>query len=53
MKYYYNEKEKTIAVATNFSYNPVPKGFKEITKERYEELQEELNKSSEETEATE
>lgn len=43
MNYYYNETEKSFAVTTNFKYNPVPKGFVEITKEEYERLQEELN----------
>lgn len=44
MTYYYNETEKSFAVTTNFKYNPIPKGFVEITKEEYERLQEELNK---------
>ena len=43
MNYYYNETEKSFAVTTNFKYNPIPKGFIEITKEEYERLQEELN----------
>ena len=43
MNYYYNEQEKSFAVTTNFKYNPVPKGFVEITKDEYERLQEELN----------
>ena len=42
MNYYYNEKENSFAVTTNFKYNPVPKGFVEITKEDYDRLQEEL-----------
>ena len=41
--YYYNETEKSFAVTTNFKYNPVPKGFVEITKEEYDRLQEEVN----------
>ena len=41
--YYYNENEKSFAVTTNFKYNPVPKGFVEITKEEYDRLQEEVN----------
>ena len=49
MNYYYNEKENSFAVTTNFKYNPVPKGFVEITKEEYERLQEELNAQKEET----
>ena len=44
MNYYYNETSKCFAVTTNFKYNPVPKGFVEITKEEYERLQEEVNK---------
>ena len=44
MNYYYNETEKSFAVTTNFEYNPIPKGFKKISKAKYEELQEELNK---------
>ena len=44
MNYYYNEKEKSIAVTTNFKYNPIPNGYREITKEEYDRLQEELNK---------
>ena len=43
MNYYYNETSKSFAVTTNFKYNPVPKGFVEITKEEYDRLQEELN----------
>ena len=43
MTYYYNETEHSFAVTTNFKYNPIPKGFVEITKEEYERLQEELN----------
>ena len=44
MNYYYNEKENSFAVTTNFKYKPIPKGFKEITKEEYDRLKEELNK---------
>ena len=43
MTYYYNETEHSFAVTTNFKYNPVPKGFVEITKEEYERLKEEEN----------
>ena len=43
MNYYYNETEHYFAVTTNFKYNPIPKGFVEITKEDYDRLQEELN----------
>ena len=53
MNYYYNETERCFAVTTNFAYNPVPKGYVEITKEEYEILQEELNKASEEAENAE
>ena len=53
MNYYYNETEKSFAVTTNFKYNPVPKGFVEITKEEYERLQEELKKSYEKTKESE
>ena len=49
MNYYYNENEKSFAITTNFKYNPVPKGFVEITKEDYERLQEELKKAFEES----
>ena len=51
MNYYYNETEHSFAVTTNFKYNPVPKGFVEITKEEYEILQE-LKKDSEEAKAS-
>lgn len=47
MNYYYNETEKSFAVTTNFAYNPIPKGFKKISKAKYEELQEELNAQNE------
>ena len=47
MTYYYNENEKMLSVATNFSYNPIPTGFVEVTKEEYERLQEEVNKKEE------
>lgn len=50
MNYYYNETERCFAVTTNFAYNPVPTGFVEITKERYDELQEELAQSNEDNE---
>ena len=43
MNYYYNETEKSFAVTTNFKYNPIPNGYREITKEEYDRLQEELN----------
>ena len=47
--YYYNKDENSFALTTNFKYNPVPKGFVEISKEEYERLQEELNAQKEET----
>ena len=53
MNYYYNETEKSFAVTTNFKYNPIPKGFVEITKEEYERLQEELKKAYEKTKESE
>ena len=42
MKYYYNEAENSFAIYTNFVPKPKPKGYREITKEEYEELQEQL-----------
>ena len=53
MNYYYNETENSFAVTTNFKYNPIPKGFVEITKEKYDRLQEELKKSYEKTKESE
>ena len=44
--YYYNETEKSFAVTTNFAYSPIPKGFKKISKAKYEELQAELNQEN-------
>lgn len=49
MNYYYNETEKSFAVTTNFEYKTTPEGYVEISKERYEELQEELNAQNEDT----
>ena len=37
-KYYYNESENSFYIAENFVPNKSPKGFVEISKERYEEL---------------
>lgn len=48
-KFTNKEIEYSFAVTTNFKYNPIPKGFVEITKEEYERLQEELNDQKEET----
>ena len=45
--YYYNETTNSFVIATNFSYKTTPKGYRKITKERYEELQEELNAQNE------
>lgn len=53
MNYYYNETEKSFAVTTNFAYSPIPKGFKKISKAKYEELQEELNAQNENEENNE
>lgn len=55
MNYYYNEVEKSFAVTTNFEYDPIPKGYKKISKAKYDELIEELNnqENSEQTETTE
>ena len=53
MNYYYNEQQNSFAVTTNFKYNPVPKGFVEITKEEYERLQEEYERLQEEETTTE
>ena len=53
MNYYYNETKRSFAVTTNFKYNPVPKGFVEITKEEDERLQEELKKAYEKTKESE
>ncbi len=46
MNYYYNETEKSFAITTNFAYSPIPKGFKKISKAKYEELQAELNQEN-------
>lgn len=53
MNYYYNETEKSFAVTTNFVYDKTPKGFKKISKAKYEELQEELNAQNENEENNE
>ena len=47
MKYYYNEQENSFAITTNFDFKKTPKGYKEISKEQYEELQEQINNSKE------
>ena len=43
MKYYYNQAENSFAIATNFIPDKTPDGYVEISEERYNELQEELN----------
>lgn len=43
MEYYFNEKENSFFIAANFVPQATPKGFKKITKKKYEELQEEIN----------
>ena len=53
MNYYYNETEKSFAVTTNFKYNPIPKGYREVTEEEYKELQEELKQESQNDDKTE
>lgn len=37
MKYYYNESANCYAVTTNFEYEKVPEGFKEITEKKFNE----------------
>ncbi|MBO7691654.1 MAG: hypothetical protein J6T10_03350 [Methanobrevibacter sp.] len=44
MEYYFNEQENSFFIAANFVPQATPKGFKKITKKKYEELQEELEK---------
>jgi len=48
--YYYNENEKAFAITTNFAYDPIPEGFKKISKAKYEELQEEIKQENKEGE---
>lgn len=43
MEYYFNEQENSFFIAANFVPQATPKGFKKITKKKYEELQEEIN----------
>ena len=38
MKYYYNQEENSFFIASNFTPKETPKGFVEITKEQYDEL---------------
>ena len=49
MKYYYNEKEKTYAIATNFEYKKTPEGFKEITEKKFNEDMKKLEEKASET----
>lgn len=44
-----DEQEHSFAITTNFKYNPIPNGYREIAKEEYERLQEELNAQKEKT----
>ena len=53
MKYYYNKQENAFAIYITFVPKETLKGYNEITRAKYEELQEELKKASEETERTE
>ena len=50
MKYYYNEQENSFFIASNFTPKETPKGFVEITKEQYEELNKQDNQNNEEKE---
>ena len=43
MKYYYNQVTNSFAITTNFEYETTPDGYVEISKERFDELQEELH----------
>lgn len=47
MLYLYNEKEKCFVIYTNFKPKQIPKGYKKITEEQYNELIETLNKENE------
>ncbi len=38
MKYYYNQKEDSFFIASNFKPSKLSKDWKEITKEQYEEM---------------
>ena len=42
-----------LVVTTNFEYNPIPNGYREITKEEYDRLQEELQQESQNEDTTE
>jgi len=40
MKYYYNAESNSFAISTNFDFKEIPQGYKEISKEEFEKLQE-------------
>jgi len=48
MKYYYNQEENSFFIASNFIPKETPKGFVEITKEQYDELNKQDNQNNEE-----
>ena len=50
MKYYYNQEENSFFIASNFVPKETPKGFVEITKEQYDELNKQDNQNNEEKE---
>jgi len=50
MKYYYNQEENSFFIASNFIPKETPKGFVEITKEQYDELNKQDNQNNEEKE---
>ena len=52
MKYYYNRQTNSFAVVSNFDFKETPQGYEEITQEKFEALQEELNKEGEENDNT-
>lgn len=50
MIYYYNQEENSFFIASNFIPKETPKGFVEITKEQYDELNKQDNQNNEEKE---
>ena len=46
-KYYYNKKENSYAVTSNFEYEKIPDGFKEITEKKYIEAMTKLDEVKE------
>ena len=46
-KYYYNKKENSYAVTSNFEYQNIPDGYKEITEKKYFEGMNKLNEVKE------